>query len=362
MSPFLSLLQSRWLRVLLGVGLTALVVVVSATGLARFIGGSVEASDNDVSTVTFEPGLDVEVAVPPGASARQIGTLLAEEGVIESANEFELVVRDQGIANQLRAGTYRLITGMEIDDVLPLLLRGPIADAYRVTIPEGLRVTEIIDVLVEASGLPRGDFETALTQGGVISELRTMPAAPTLTDWEGLLFPDTYEFLRESPAPRILQVLVDTMEERVATVDWGPLGERGFDIYQGMVVASLIESEVKVAEERELVSSVIFNRLAEGMPLQIDAAVLYGIGTRDPAAFNNEFESPYNLYKYGGLPPTPIGAPGRASLEAAANPATTDFFFYVLSTAEGGHAFAETFDEHLANIERSRQAGILPPG
>ncbi len=359
MSPF-SFLQSRWLRVLLGVGLTALVVVVSATGLARLIGGSVESSDDDTSTVTVEPGLDVEVTVPPGASARQIASLLAEAGVIESANEFELTVRDQGIANQLRAGNYRLITGMEIDEVLPRLLQGPIADAYRVTIPEGLRVTEIIDVLVDASGLPRGDFETALTQGGVLSELRTMPAAPTLTDWEGLLFPDTYEFLRESTAARILQVLTDTMEERVASVNWTALNETGFDIYQGMVVASLIESEVKVADERPLVSSVIYNRLREGMPLQIDASVLYGLNTRDPGDFNNESESPYNLYKYPGLPPTPIGAPGRSSLEAAADPAASEFFFYVLSTPEGGHAFAETYDEHLANIERSRQAGILP--
>ncbi len=263
MSPF-SFLQSRWLRVLLGVGVTALVVVVSATGLARLIGGSVESSDDDTSTVTVEPGLDVEVTVPPGASARQIANLLAEAGVIESANEFELTVRDQGIANQLRAGNYRLITGMEIDEVLPRLLQGPIADAYRVTIPEGLRVTEIIDVLVDASGLPRGDFETALTQGGVLSELRTMPAAPTITDWEGLLFPDTYEFLRESTAARILQVLTDTMEERVASVDWTALNETGFDIYQGMIVASLIESEVRVADERPLVSSVIYNRLRGG--------------------------------------------------------------------------------------------------
>jgi len=359
MSP-LSFLSSRWLRVLLGAGLAVLLVVVSATSLARLIGGSVESNDEDPTVVSVEPGLDVEVTVPPGASAVEIGNLLFEAGVIESANEFELTVRDQGIANQLRAGTYQLITGMAVDEVLPRLLQGPIADAYRVTIPEGLRVTEIIDVLVDSSGLPRGDFETALTQGGVLSELRTMPAAPTLTDWEGLLFPDTYEFLRESGAARILQVLTDTMEERVASVDWTAHGESGFDIYQGMVVASLIEAEVRVADERPLVASVIFNRLREGMPLQIDASVLYGLDTRDPALFNNESESPYNLYKFPGLPPTPIGAPGRASLVAAADPAITEFFFYVLSTAEGAHAFAETFDEHLANIERSRAAGIIP--
>ncbi|HEY7563952.1 MAG TPA: endolytic transglycosylase MltG [Acidimicrobiia bacterium] len=359
MSPS-SFLSNRWLRVVLGVGATALVVVVAATGLARMIGGAVADSARDSTQVSFAPGLDVEVTVPPGASARQIGSILAEAGVIESANEFELEVRDQGIANQLRAGSYQLVTGMSIDEVLPVLLRGPVADAYRVTIPEGLRVTEVIDVLANASGIDRSEFEAALTGRQVTTELRVLPEAPTLSDWEGLLFPDTYEFLRDSPAAEILQVLSDTMGERVGSVDWSGITDAGFDSYQGIIIASLIEAEVRVEEERPLVSSVIYNRIGEGMPLQIDASVLYGLNTREAALFDNESETPYNLYKYLGLPPTPIGAPGRAALEAAAAPAATDYYFYVLSTAEGGHAFAETYDEHLANIERSRQAGILP--
>ena len=359
MSPS-SLLSNRWFRVLLGLGLTSLVVVVTATGLARLVGGAVGNGAEEDEVVDIAPGLDVEITVPPGASARQIGNILAESGVIGSANDFELQVRDQGIANQLRAGSYQLITGMSIEEVLPVLLRGPVADAYRVTIPEGLRVTEIIDVLAEASGRERDEFEDVLLEGEVATELRVMPEERTLTDWEGLLFPDTYEFLRDSPPAEILQVLADTMGERVGSVDWTAITDAGFDSYQGIIIASLIESEVRVADERTLVSSVIYNRLAEGMALQIDASVLYGLNTRDPALFDNEAESPYNLYKYPGLPPTPIGAPGRASLEAAASPAVTDFFFYVLSTPEGGHAFAETYDEHLANVERSRAAGILP--
>jgi UPF0755 protein len=359
MSPS-SFLSSRWLRVLLGVGVTALVVVVTAQGLARVIGGAVGDDGEETENVSIAPNLDVEIAVPPGASARQIGNILAEAGVIDSANEFELEVRDQGIANQLRAGTYQLVTGMGIDAVIPVLLRGPVADAYRVTIPEGLRVSEIIAILATASGQEAEDFETALLEGEVATELRVMPEQTTLSDWEGLLFPDTYEFLRDSPPSEILQVLSDTMQERVGGVDWTAITEAGFDSYQGIIIASLIEAEVRVADERALVSSVIFNRLAEGMALQIDASVLYGLNTRDPALFDNESESLYNLYKYAGLPPTPIGAPGRASLAAAAAPAVSDFFFYVLSTAEGGHAFAETFEEHLANIERSRAAGIIP--
>jgi UPF0755 protein len=355
-----SLFQSRWSRVALGLGVTALVVVVAATGLARLIGGAVGSSERNSTVVSVAPGLDVEINVPAGASARQIGSILTEAGVIDSANDFELTVRDQGIANQLRAGTYQLITGMSVDDVIPVLLRGPVADAYRVTVPEGLRVTEIIDVLVEASGLPREDFENALIRREVITNLRALPTPPALSDWEGLLFPDTYEFLRDSPASEVLQVLAETMEERVGSVDWTAFTDAGFDVYQGLTIASLIEAEVKVADERPLVASVIRNRIDEGMPLQIDASVLYGLNTRDPSQFNNESESAYNLYKFQGLPPTPIGAPGRASLEAASSPAQTDFLFYVLSTAEGGHAFAVTFDEHLANIERSRAAGLIP--
>lgn len=357
---FSPLLSSRWLRVLLGIGATAFLVVMTATSLARLVGGAVDAGPDDGSAVSVAPGIDVEITIPPGASARQIGTILAEAGVVSSVAQFEIGVRDQQVAGLLRAGTYQLETGMSLTDLLPILLRGPIADSYRVTIPEGLRVSEILDVIADASGLPVSDFEDALRQGEVTTNLREMPAEATLSDWEGLLFPDTYEFLTDSPAAEILQVLADTMEERVAAVDWESLQEAGFSVYDGIIIASLIEAEVKVPDERALVSSVIQNRLADEMLLQIDASVLYGLGTRDPKLFDNETDSPYNLYLQPGLPPTPIGAPGRASLAAAAAPADTSYLFYVLISEEGEHAFAETFEQHQANIERARQLGVLP--
>jgi UPF0755 protein len=354
------LFSSRWLRVLLGIGAAAFLVVMAATSLARLVGGAVSNEPDNGAPVSVTPGIAVEITVPPGASARQIGAILAEAGVISSPEQFEIEVREQQVASLLRAGTYRLETGMTIDELLPILLRGPVADSYRVTIREGLRITELIEVLAEASGMPAEDFEEALLGGEVTTNLREMPESVTLADWEGLLFPDTYEFLRDSPAPEILQVLADTMEERVASVNWEQLQELGFSAYDGIIIASLIEAEVRVADERALVSSVIQNRLAEEMLLQIDASVLYGLGTRDPALFDNESESPYNLYRFPGLPPTPIGAPGRASLAAAAAPADTEFFFYVLISEEGEHAFAETFEEHQANIERARELGVLP--
>jgi UPF0755 protein len=150
------------------------------------------------------------------------------------------------------------------------------------------------------------------------------------------------------------------MEQRVDSIDWTAVESLGFTVYEGLIIASLIETEVLLDIERPVVSSVLHNRLELGMKLDIDATVLYAVGSRDIADFNREIDSPYNTYIVNGLPPTPIASPGRASLEAAANPDETDFLFYVLSNLDGNHAFAATLDEHNANVARAREDGVLP--
>jgi UPF0755 protein len=181
-----------------------------------------------------------------------------------------------------------------------------------------------------------------------------------LADWEGLLFPDTYEFASSAAPQAILQRMASTMEQRVNSVDWSAWKDLGYAPYEGIVLASLIETEVLLDVERPVVSSVIHNRLEIGMKLDIDATVLYALGTRDITQFDRDISSPYNTYVVGGLPPTPIASPGRASLEAAAAPDLTPFFFYVLSDLEGHHAFAETIEEHNNNVEIARDEGVLP--
>ena len=249
---------------------------------------------------------------------------------------------------------------MDPAEVVAVLVVGPVADVYRVTIIEGLRVGEILTQLSEASGVPYAQFEDALLSGDVSTSLRPMPAATTLTDWEGLLFPDTYEFTRSAEPTAILQRLASTMEQRVDSIDWSVVEAAGFTPYEGLIIASLVETEVLLDEERPIVSSVIHNRLAIDMKLDIDATVLYALGTRDVAEFNNEVDSPYNTYVVAGLPPTPIASPGRSSLEAAAAPDTTDYLYYVLSDLEGHHAFAATLEEHNANVDQARADGVLP--
>ncbi|HEX2154412.1 MAG TPA: endolytic transglycosylase MltG [Acidimicrobiia bacterium] len=345
--------------------IVALVVVagVAIVGGASFLGrqvGGALGGDQSSDGIDVEPGLEVEVVIPSGASAQDISAILAGQGVVASAVQFEAAVRSAGASGELKAGTYQLVTGMDSSDVLAALRTGPLVDVFRITVREGLRVEEITEELAENSGIPLEDFVAALEGGDVTTELRQMPESPQLSDWEGLLFPDTYEFSQASTAASMLQRMASTMEERVGQVDWSGLEEDGYDRYEGIVIASLIESEVRVADERPVVSSVIHNRLDEEMLLQIDATVLYALDTRSPEDFDPEVDSPYNTYRFTGLPPTPIAAPGLAALEAAANPDDTEFLYYVLSAPDGSHTFTTNLDDHNEAVRQAREDGVLP--
>ncbi|MFO7548323.1 MAG: endolytic transglycosylase MltG, partial [Acidimicrobiia bacterium] len=310
----------RPLIALVAVVLAGAAVIGLGSWLGRTVGGVLgSGGDADGATVAVPPGLDVEVEIPAGASATEIAEILQRAGVVANATQFQVAVRASDAGTSLRAGTYELVTGMEPDEVIEILRRGPVVRTFDVLIREGLRIDEILDALAEASGLDRAEFERVLTDGSVRTSLVEMPTRPELSDWEGLLFPDTYRFSDRAGAADILNRIASTMEARVAAIDWSRLAGVGLGPYEGIIIASLIESEVRVAEERPLVSSVIQNRLADGMRLELDATVLYALASRDIGDFDRSVDSPYNTYLVAGLPPTPISAPGRASLEAASD-------------------------------------------
>lgn len=338
-------------------GFAGYLVVWSATTLGERVAAAIGADDSQVPD-----GTEVEVEIPPGSTASDIATVLAANSLVDSAAEFQSAVGSRGIGSQLRAGRYTLTTGMSVDELIETFLAGPNqgGNVYRITIREGLTTGQTIRRLANESDIPLARFREALTSGAVTTSLRRMPDDPNLRHWEGLLFPDTYEFERSATAAQILQLLADTMVERVESVEWAELEERDLDRYQGIIIASLIEKEVRVPTERATVSSVIENRLAEDMVLQIDAAVLYAVGSEDPEDFDNEVDSPYNLHQNKGLPPTPIAVPGVASLEAAAHPEDTDFLFYVLSDEDGSHTFSANLDDHNVAVEQARADGLIP--
>ena len=160
----------------------------------------------------------------------------------------------------------------------------------------------------------------------------------------------------------VLQTMADEMTRRFEEVDWSRIGELEISRYQALIIGSLIEWEAGTVGDRPIISSVIHNRLNQPMRLQIDATVIYALGYNPGRvlAEHLKVDSPYNTYGIDGLPPTPIGTVSTASLVAAVNPVQSDYLFYVLGHEDGSHAFAATYEEHQANVEAAKDAGILP--
>jgi len=241
------------------------------------------------------------------------------------------------------------------------LIEGPNLSTFRVTIVEGRRIGEVLDDLARQSSFGREEFAAALLDGSVES-IYLPESVQGVQAWEGLLFPDTYDFFADATPPEILQRLSNEMERRVGELRWEDFLDRGLSLYEGIVMASMVEAEAAIDEDRPLIASVLFNRLDARMMLQIDATVLYALGERRSGLTleDLEIDSPYNTYRIDGLPPTPIGAPGFRSLEAVVAPAVTEFRYYVLTSPDGAHTFTATYEEFLAAKEQAKADGVLP--
>lgn len=358
-----------WIRKpLLRVSMVALTVIAVfvAFNVARDWGERVAEDQAARVTTTFLSGQQVDVEIPVGATAGQIADILRNHGVIASASDFEDTVVARGDSSRLKAGEYTLVTGSTIGTVIDILVAGPVPEeVYTLRVIEGLRIEQMLAAIAEQTDYTEQELRDTLLSGAVISGLlpEELPeGTDPIVAWEGLLAPDTYEFVVNAAPVDILQRMADTLETRVDRQDWSSLADLGLTPYDGLIIASLIEREAKLDIDRDLISSVIYNRLGEGMLLQIDATVIYALGGSPGRVLESDLEvdSPWNTYKVAGLPPTPIGGVRQASLVAAAQPANTGFFFYVLATEEGGHAFALTFEEHQANIAEARANGIIP--
>ena len=345
--------------VLLG-GIVLLALLVGGRAVATWVGGLTGFGGAE-ETAEVVPGTLVQIEVPGGASARQIASILVESGVIASSADFEGAVQLRNAANQLKAGGYEFVTGAEVGEILDVLIEGPNLTTFRVTIIEGRRIGEVIGDLARQTGFEEEDFVGALSSGNVQS-IYLPEGIGGVQAWEGLLFPDTYEFFGDATPPEILQRLANETERRLSQIDWTALRDGGFTTYQALVISSMVEAEAGVDSDRPLIASVIFNRLEAGMLLQIDATVLYALGERGEGLTIEDltFESPYNTYVSLTLPPTPIGTVGFRSLEAVALPAETDFIYYVLTSLDGSHTFTVTYDEFLAAKEQAKTDGIFP--
>lgn len=356
---------SRWKRPLV-IAASVLVAVILVLGAAGWWFLSQLNPSGD-------PRDPVNFTIVDGDTVSSVSDRLEDQDFIKNATIFRWYVSRQG-GVELVPGYYLIRPMDDAGNILRTLRTPPSQTFVNVTFPEGFTLTQMATRLSEQMAfMSVDDFMAAATDGSIRSAYQP---EDTLS-LEGMLFPDTYQVSGDDTEAAVIRRLV-AMMERVGRQENLENSKQlvGYSPYQVLIVASMIEKEAKVEEDRAKIARVIYNRLAARMNLEIDATLLYQADPNLTFAQLREIDSPYNTYKNRGLPPTPIANPGRASIKAALNPAPAptaddeaceglarnqecDYFYYVLINEDGRHKFATTYEQHLVNVEQARAAGLL---
>ena len=301
-------------------------------------------------------GQEVEVVIPEGAGAREIGIILQEHGVIALTNDFVARVDTLRVGAELKPGTYLFKGGMTLDEVIGALRNGPEASAKTFTIPEYFTIEQTAAKVAEVfeGQITAEDFLACAKNPSAYTTEFPFVADAYDSSLEGFLFPKTYPVKADATADSVVRMMLSQYQKEIAGIDYTFAESKGLSRYQVLVLASLIEREAQVAEERPIISSVIYNRLAIDMILQIDATAAYAARAEGQVTPEHlKVDSPYNTYLHKGLPPGPICSPGLASIQAAAAPETTTYLYYVTkSSGDGSHNFSETYEQHQAFINQ----------
>jgi UPF0755 protein len=299
----------------------------------------------------------VTVEVVKGDTLSSVAEKLEQAGVIENAFMFEVEARMDGQSREIQTGEYTFNPGEDRDEILAKLTAGKAAPILAITIPEGLNLEQTAQEVAQQSDVSAARFEEAARRTdygyGFLED-------PAVKSTEGFLFPKQYEFEEGATAPQMVTRMLEQYLLETKTLDISGAKERlNLTEYELVTVASLIEEEASNPEERPLVASVIYNRIRRDMPLQIDATVLYALDRpkEELSLADLKIDSPYNTYENTGLPPGPICSPGRQSLEAAINPAETDYLYYVLKSNGEEHFFTANYSEFL-EAKQKRDASI----
>ncbi len=305
---------------------------------------------DDTTLVTF--------VIEPGESAASIAARLAEEGLIVDAEVFRRLLQWRGADGLLEAGEYDLSKNMTMDEVIASLQTADL-DELQFTLVEGLRAEQMAEEL-ERQGIVRAADYMALVQNPAFFAadydfLQGLPEGSTL---EGYLFPDTYRvFADEVTAESVIRLQLDTFALRVPAELRTAAEGQGLTLHQAMIIASIVEREAILSDERPTIAGVYLNRLRDGTVLNADPTIQYALGRQPDGSWwkrplsleDLQLDSPYNTYIRPGLPPTPINSPGFATIEATLTAPATDFYYFV-SRNDGSHVFAVTYEEHLQNV------------
>lgn len=340
---------------------TTLLIFI-ATSLTNNLASSVEKVDtsSNVNSSTIEI---IQINIESGASASDISSQLASEGVISSQLAFELYLRNENLTDKLRAGDYEIPNNLEFSEITTILLKGPPLKTYTITIPEGLWISETLLSISSQTGFDYDLLKNSLLSGQVKSTNLYLNDPSELYNWEGLLYPNTYQIDVESNGEEILQLMVDELEsvtERLMNEYDLPSWISSYN--ELFTVASLVEAESKLQEDRPLVSSVVKNRLNDNMLIQIDATVLYALQKRKSQVLlvDLQIDSPYNTYKYLGLPPTPISGFGERSIKAVLETPENDYLYYLLTDKNGKMSFTNDYTDFINMKNKAKEEGVIP--
>lgn len=331
------------------VGIVAALAVVAALvfvvvpRVSELLGGGQPA---------VEAGQEVQLTIPEGASGDDIAAILAQNHIIDNPKDYYAAVNRLDASMSLKPGDYILYTGQDPEEVVQQLVDGPNVEGNKITIQEGLTVAQTAARVEETFGIPADEFIAQAKASNYVADYPFLEGAYD-DSLEGYLYPKTYSFTDVPTADEIIRAQLDQFVTETSSLDLNA-GPSGLTAQQIVTMASLIERETAVESERPTVASVIYNRLAIDMPLQIDAAIVYARGGgSDPVTYSDlEIDSPYNVYTNYGLTPGPICSPSISSISAALNPDDTDYLYYVASAAgDGSHKFSSDYEQFEADSE-----------
>ena len=342
-------------RGLSGGVIAIIVVLVLALGVGGFF--LVRHLLHPYEGAHVEDGQAVTVVIPEGSSGSDIINILLDAGVIHSSRDFRQAAQDQNADQNLHSGTYSFTTGMDPVEVVRQLAAGSTSTEGKLQVPEGLTVTQTAQQVEQQLGIPAKEF---LAQAKASNYTKEYPFLKSVGEdsLEGFLYPKTYDFAGQKPtADKVIRSMLTQYAGEMHSLDMEGACEKlnkrydnlNINNYDLLKLASIIEKEAINEDDRPLVSSVFYNRLNSGMYLQSDATMGYvtnGAATADDL----KKESPYNTYLNGGLPPTPICSPSMWALEAAMEPADTEYlFFFIIENGDySNHTFTKTYEEHDA--------------
>lgn len=319
---------------------TVIILILTAAVLVRV------AYDRALQPVSNSENV-VLVEIPSGSSVQEISSQLKEKGVIREAWAFEWYVRNSTLKDELKAGTYALTPSQSVPRIVEILAHGAVATDL-VTILPGARIDQVRAAMIN-SGFKPEDVDEALDPA-LYAGHPALVDKPAEASLEGYLYPESFQKTAATTPQDVIRASLDEMQKRLTPAWRQAVADQGLSVHQAIIVASIVEQEVSDPTDRQVVAQVFLKRLRDGMPLQSDVTVIYG-AVKDGKKPSLQYDSAYNTFTNNGLPIGPISNVSEGSLDAVANPANTQYVYFVAGD-DGKTYFAFTAEEHQTNVEK----------